>query len=106
MHWGVNFIWRTFGDPEKLGHTQWSMMKTGNDMMAEGQTAMVCYRVCQLDKYLEQLRQAGVEIIGEVESYDYGKFAHIEDDRGERIQLWEPSEKVYEGMIEAKVEMG
>jgi len=100
--WGVNFIWRQHDTPEKLGHTQWSMMKLGNEMMAEGQTAMICYRVHRLNDYLNNIAENGVRMIGDIERYDYGLFAHIEDDRGERIQLWQSGDS-YDGIVEAKL---
>jgi len=50
---------------------------------------MINYRVENLEELLKELSEAGVEIVGELESYDYGKFAHIMDPEGNKIELWE-----------------
>ena len=33
-----------------------------------------------------------------MQSYDYGKFVHIMDLEGNKIELWEPNDVVYEKM--------
>ncbi len=52
---------------------------------------MVNYRVDDLDELLAQLRQAGVEIVGEPQSAENGKFAWIMDPDGNKVELWEPA---------------
>ena len=39
---------------------------------------------------LEELREEGVTVVGEVEEYEYGKFGWIMDPEGNKIELWEP----------------
>ena len=39
---------------------------------------------------LEQVRQGGAEIIGEIEEYDYGRFGWFMDPDGNKVELWEP----------------
>ena len=41
---------------------------------------------------MAQLKSEGVTIVDEIESYDYGKFVHIVDVEGNKIELWEPNE--------------
>ena len=50
---------------------------------------MINYRVANLDRMLDQLRQRGVAI-EKVEDFDYGRFVWITDPEGHRIELWEP----------------
>jgi predicted enzyme related to lactoylglutathione lyase len=50
---------------------------------------MVNYRVANLDRMLEQLRQNGVKV-EKVEDLDYGRFAWVTDPEGNRVELWEP----------------
>ena len=38
----------------------------------------------------EQLKAEGVTIVDNIETYDYGKFVHIIDVEGNKIELWEP----------------
>ena len=51
---------------------------------------MINFRVEDLDELLEVLRDEGVEVVGEPETYDYGKFGWILDPEGNKIELWQP----------------
>lgn len=48
------------------------------------------YRVENLDALAETLRKEKVTILDQIETFDYGKFVHILDIEGNKIQLWEP----------------
>ena len=55
---------------------------------------MVNYRVDDIERLVERLRKNGVTIVDKIESYDgIGKFMHILDTDGNRIELWEPVEE-------------
>jgi predicted enzyme related to lactoylglutathione lyase len=41
---------------------------------------------------VEELRKETVTIVDKIEAYDYGKFVHILDLEGNKIQLWEPKD--------------
>ena len=53
---------------------------------------MINYRVANLVELVEQLKNEGVTIVDEIETYDYGKFVHILDPEGNKIELWEPAD--------------
>lgn len=53
-------------------------------------TAMVNYRVSDLDRLLQQLRAEGVTVSPKVEESTYGKFGWADDPEGNRMELWEP----------------
>jgi predicted enzyme related to lactoylglutathione lyase len=53
---------------------------------------MINYRVQNLEGLLHKLKANGVTILDDVASYDYGKFVHIMDAEGNKIELWEPKE--------------
>ena len=57
---------------------------------------MLNLRVENLVELLDILRGEGVTIVGEMEAYDYGKFAWILDPEGNKIELYEPIENVLE----------
>ena len=38
------------------------------------------------------LKEECVEIIGEIETYPYGKFGWLLDPEGNKIELWEPAD--------------
>ena len=44
----------------------------------------------ELTEFIELLRSEKVEIVGEVEEYEYGRFAWVLDPEGNKIELWEP----------------
>jgi predicted enzyme related to lactoylglutathione lyase len=59
---------------------------------------MINYRVQNIEGLVERLKAEGVEILDEIESYDYGKFVHIMDHEGNKIELWEPQDHVFTAM--------
>jgi predicted enzyme related to lactoylglutathione lyase len=54
---------------------------------------MFNYRVENLEELLKVLKEEGVEIVGKVETYAYGKFGWILDPEGNKIELWEPADE-------------
>jgi predicted enzyme related to lactoylglutathione lyase len=48
-----------------------------------------------MDAMVKKLRQNNVTITDTVETYDYGKFVHIMDPEGNKIELWEPYDEAY-----------
>lgn len=76
----------------QLGTFESSSSYFGND----SQQVMLNFRVAKLEAFLEQLKAKGVKILDEVETYEYGKFVHIEDPEGNRIELWEPVDSEFE----------
>lgn len=60
------------------------------------QQAMINFRVEDLEGLEIHLRSLGTTICNTIETYEYGKFLHIEDPEGNRIELWEPQDKPFE----------
>jgi D-3-phosphoglycerate dehydrogenase len=54
---------------------------------------MLNYRVENLEELLAQLHQENVTIVGEMQTFSYGKFAWILDLEQNKIELWEPIDK-------------
>lgn len=52
---------------------------------------MVNFRVRDLDAMTAQLRAAGITVTPDPETYPNGRFAHLSDPEGNRIELWEPA---------------
>jgi predicted enzyme related to lactoylglutathione lyase len=59
---------------------------------------MINYRVQNLEGLLKKLKENGVTVLDSVETYDYGKFVHIMDSEGNKIELWEPVDHVFTEM--------
>ena len=98
--WGTNFEWRQADDPTRKGFTQWSPHPENTKFFDK--QFMINYRVENLDRLLEQLRVEGVTIIGKVQQEKYGKFAHIMDPEGNKIELWEPDDVEYDKIVEGR----
>ncbi|HEY5801095.1 MAG TPA: VOC family protein [Burkholderiaceae bacterium] len=47
--------------------------------------------VDDLDGALAQVQAGGGQLVGEVESYGYGRFGRFMDPDGNKIELWEPA---------------
>ena len=89
--WGATFESRNARNPEELNYLQWSPFQEGSDYFAPSQKPfMINYRVQHIEKLVENLKNQGVNVLDEIEYYDYGKFVHIMDPDGNKIELWEP----------------
>ena len=98
--WGGTFIWRHAEDKEKMGYTAWSIFKNDTTYTNPSKKdAMINYRVEDLEALLKVLKEEGVEIVGEMQVEDYGKFGWIMDPNGYKIELWEPFDGPYEEML-------
>ncbi len=67
----------------------WSIFKSDTDYFG-GNNFMINYKVDDLHAMLQQLREAGVEVIDQLEESDYGKFGWAVDPEGNRFELWQP----------------
>ena len=73
------------------GLTVWHVAKNDTRWFSPSEASfMVNYRVDNLGEMLENLRAAGVEVVGGPESHENGKFAWIMDPDGNKVELWEP----------------
>jgi predicted enzyme related to lactoylglutathione lyase len=98
--WGTNFEWFQGAQPERKGFTQWSPFSSDTSyFQPSGKDFMINYRVVHLERLLEELKANGVTVVGEIETYEYGKFAHILDLDGNKIELWEPNDEEYEKLV-------
>ena len=59
---------------------------------------MINYRVEDIELLVEELKKEGVTVLDNIEAFDYGKFVHIMDIEGNKIELWQPNDMVYEKM--------
>jgi predicted enzyme related to lactoylglutathione lyase len=99
--YGAVFEWHQGADSTKKGFTQWSPFKeTTKYFEPSSREFMINYRVENLEELVTQLQKEGVTIVDKIEAYDYGKFVHILDVEGNKIELWEPNDEVYEKMGE------
>ena len=53
-----------------------------------------------IDALVGQLKKAGVTITDTIETVEYGRFVHIMDIEGNKIELWEPNDIEFEKLGE------
>ena len=106
VHLGLNtnqygsvFEWYQGADSTKKGFSLWSPFKeTTKYFTPSTKEFMINYRVANLEALLIELKKEGVTITDTMQSFDYGKFVHIMDIEGNKIELWEPIDVVFEKM--------
>lgn len=101
--YGSVFEFRRSDHPEKKGYTVWSPFEKQTTYFEPSEKEfMVNYRVENIEKLVNELRESGVEICDEIEEFEYGKFVHIMDPERNKIELWEPVDQVFTDMYEGK----
>lgn len=91
--YGTSFEWRQLDDSTKKGLTQWNPFpENTNYFDPSTKEFMINYRVDNLEALVEELRKENVTIVDKIETFDYGKFVHILDIEGNKIELWEPTD--------------
>ena len=89
--WGGAILRWPDDKAEDRGLTVWHVAEPDTKWFSPSQSSfMVNYRVDDLDEMLAQLRAGGVEVVGEPQSDDNGKFAWIMDPDGNKVELWQP----------------
>lgn len=95
--YGSVFEWRQAGEPSKKGFTQWSTFSEKTKYFEPSQKDfMINYRVSDLEALVKKLKADGVTVTDDIETYDYGKFVHIMDIEGNKVELWEPVDDEFE----------
>lgn len=90
--YGCTFWWQDKDGKECS--TQWSPFESDTKYFQPSQKDfMFNYRVENLEELLKVLKEEGVEIVGDMETYEYGKFAWILDNENNKIELWEPKDQ-------------
>ena len=96
---GTNFEWHQGKDSTQKGFTLWAPFKeTTKYFQPSDKQFMINYRVEQLDQLLINLKANGILPTDSVEKASYGKFVHLMDPEGNKIELWEPVDAEYAKM--------
>ncbi len=90
--YGATFDWYEGADSTKKAQTQWTpFAETTKYFEPSKMDFMINYRVENLVWLVDVLKKEAVTILDTIETYDYGKFVHVLDAEGNKIQLWEPT---------------
>ena len=102
--YGTTFEWRQSDEQTKKGFTVWSPFNQDTKYFeSSSKEFMINYRVENLEQLVEELKKEGITVVDEIEVYDYGKFVHILDIEGNKIELWEPNDTEYEKILGARM---
>lgn len=91
--YGASFLWidPDNRDAKAKARTAWSPFKQDTKYFDPSpKPFMFNYRVENLVELINVLKEEGVQVVGEIEEFSYGKFGWIMDPDGNKIELWEP----------------
>ena len=90
--WGSSsFESRNMNNPDEINSLQWKPFKKGDDYFSPSKKEfMINYQVQNIEGLVTKLKENGVTILDSIATYDFGKFVHIMDGEGNKIELWEP----------------
>ncbi|MCW3103715.1 MAG: Glyoxalase-like domain protein [Bacteroidetes bacterium] len=89
--YGSGFETRNLSRPDEVNTLQWTPFKKGSEYFAPSKKEfMINYTVQNIEALVSQLKEKGVTVLDTIATYDYGKFVHILDPDGNKIELWEP----------------
>ncbi|WP_394352501.1 VOC family protein [Flavobacterium silvaticum] len=92
--YGCTFWWKDAAGNDCS--TQWSAFKEDTTYLEPSQKQfMQNFRVENLDYLVEKLWEEGVEVLGEIQRFDYGNFGWIMDPEGNKIELWQPIDSAF-----------
>ena len=101
---GATFESRNLHNPKEINGLQWSLFKKGSEYFAPStKEFMINYRVQNIEGMVAKLKENGANILDSITTYEYGKFVHILDTEGNKIELWEPVDEVYDAMLEVRM---
>jgi glyoxylase I family protein len=94
VHFGINRVGQSYDDPvwrQDAGTTVFAPFKRESDYFGPAEkTWAINFKVRSLDRMVEQLRMAGIEVTIDPETYPNGRFATLYDPEGNRVELWQP----------------
>jgi predicted enzyme related to lactoylglutathione lyase len=95
--YGTVFEWHQGADATRKGFTQWSpFSETTKYFEPSSKEFMINYRVDNIEALVDELKASGITVVDKIETFDYGKFIHILDIEGNKIELWEPNDIEFE----------
>ena len=91
--WGSSsFESRNINKPDEINSLQWCAFNKGEEYFSPSKKEfMINYRVQNIEELVNKLKENGVTIVDSMVTYDFGKFIHIMDAEGNKIELWEPA---------------
>lgn len=96
--YGSSFESRNAHNPEEINALQWCPFKKGSEYFAPSKKEfMINYRVQNIEGLVTKLKEKGTILLDSITTFEYGKFVHLLDPDGNKIELWEPSDSGQHG---------
>lgn len=93
--YGAAFEFRNANRPDEINYLRWSPMQKESEYFLPSQKEfMINYRVQNIEGMVRNLKEKGVTVLDSISTYEYGKFVHIMDPEGNKIELWEPIDSI------------
>lgn len=91
--YGAKLEWQQREGTAEPGYTLWTPFADDTKYFEpSSKDFMINYRVADIEALTKALKQEGVTVLDEIATYaEYGKFVHILDIEGNKIELWEPA---------------
>lgn len=95
-NYGSAFEFRNANQPEEVNYLRWSPFADSTEyFLPSKKEFMINYRVQNLEGLVRALKEKNVQVLDQIEVYKYGKFVHILDLEGNKIELWEPNDQFF-----------
>ena len=90
--YGSMFKSRNIDNSDEINYLQWSPFNKNTDYFDPSKKEfMINYRVQNIEDLVKVLKEKGITVLDEITEYgEIGKFVHILDPEGNKIELWEP----------------
>lgn len=99
--YGSLFEFRKSDEPDKKAYLQWSPFSEKTKYFEPSdKDYMINYRVENIEELVQDLKKNGITVVDSIETYEYGKFVHVMDPEGNKIELWEPVDEVFTKLYE------
>ena len=90
--YGTIYKSRNMDNPDIINYFQWSPFNKNSDFFNHSKKEfMINYNVQNIEEFVKVLKDKEITVLDEITEYDgIGKFVHILDPEGNKIELWEP----------------
>ncbi len=93
-YYGAKFEWREKDYPSNIGTTLWTPFnEKTNYFQPSTKEFMINYRVDDINTIYQNLKANGVTILDTITGDEYGRFLHLLDPEGNKIELWQETQK-------------
>ena len=97
--WGSAFEFRNALDKDEINYLSWAPFTDKTSYFEPSEKEfMINYRVYNIEALVKKIEANGGTVVDTIEQYSYGKFVHIMDNDGNKIELWEPIDSVFTNM--------